>query len=84
MIDRFLKSRTRVLGQHASDREQIGLPKRGKKDTASLLDDGWRCQNYANCEKKTLTISCRIYNSILLIDILQIIFDQMYFYTNQI
>lgn len=79
MIDRFLKSRTRVLGQHASDPS-----KTRKKDTASLLDDGWRCQNYANCEKKTLTISCRIYNSILLIDILQIIFDQMYFYTNQI
>lgn len=69
------------MGQHASDREQIGLPKRGKK---ILLDykmtDG--SVKIMQIVRKTLTISYRIYNSILLIDILQIIFDQMYFYTN--
>lgn len=81
MIDRYLNSRTRAMGQHASDREQIGLPKRGKK---ILLDykmtDG--SVKIMQIVRKTLTISYRIYNSILLIDILQIIFDQMYFYTN--
>lgn len=69
------------MGQHASDREQIGLPKRGKK---ILLDYKMTDGSVKNMQivRKTLTISYRIYNSILLIDILQIIFDQMYFYTN--